>query len=178
MVNKKYTDEELLDYLKKFYEENGRVPKTKDMLIKNGYPSVKVYQYRFGSWNNALKLADLPLNRWHYDENDNRLCCRCTTKIWFKNNPLKLQMYKHKSDSKHRGYGVAPINEGFYGANGHHLWLEDDAFTIFMPEFLHQMHWHSHHKQDTLIAPNVLALDYWVNEEFYNNLYLTGEVDG
>lgn len=199
-LGNQYTKEYLLNEIKRFVLENNRVPEYRDLLPINGYPTAATYIDNFGSFNNALIECGFKPNRiiheydgsefcsncgstntydrWHYDENDNRLCCRCTTKIWFKNNPLKLQMYKHKSDSKHRGYGVAPINEGFYGANGHHLWLEDDAFTIFMPEFLHQMHWHSHHKQDTLITPNALALDYWVNEEFYNNLYLTGEVDG
>jgi hypothetical protein len=54
-----YTDEELLNYLEMFCEENGRFPIAKDFVNGSKYPSNTVYQKRFGSWNNALKLAGL-----------------------------------------------------------------------------------------------------------------------
>ena len=54
-----YTDEELLNYLEMFCEENGRFPIAKDFVNGSKYPSNTVYQKRFGSWNDALKLAGL-----------------------------------------------------------------------------------------------------------------------
>lgn len=57
--NKKYTDEELLNYLKAFYEENKIIPRMNDFVSNTGYPGYSIYQTRFGSWNNALKLVGL-----------------------------------------------------------------------------------------------------------------------
>ena len=48
-----YTDEELLNRLEVYYEKNGRVPRAID------FPNSPTYLKRFGSWNNALKLAGL-----------------------------------------------------------------------------------------------------------------------
>ena len=56
---KKYTDEELVDYLKQFFVENGRIPVAKDFLNNPEYPSIITYQKRFGSWNKALTFAKL-----------------------------------------------------------------------------------------------------------------------
>lgn len=52
----KFTDEDLLNFLKMFEKENCRKPSTSDGKRKLiPYPSK--YIYRFGSWKNALKLA-------------------------------------------------------------------------------------------------------------------------
>ena len=59
---KKYTDDELLNYPKIFYEKNGRVPFQKDFSNSSEYPDYQNYTRRFGSWNNALKLAGLDLD--------------------------------------------------------------------------------------------------------------------
>ncbi len=55
--NPKYTDKELLDYLKVFYEEYGRVPVKRDFNNNPRYPNFATYQTRFRSWSNALKLV-------------------------------------------------------------------------------------------------------------------------
>lgn len=52
---KKYTDEELLGYLKNFVEINGRAPVRRDFNNNSIYPNVATYQRRFGSWNKALE---------------------------------------------------------------------------------------------------------------------------
>lgn len=57
--NAQYTDKELLNFLKLFYEENGRIPLQTDFVSNPGYPGYSAYQKRFGSWNNALILAEL-----------------------------------------------------------------------------------------------------------------------
>ena len=57
-------DEELLEFLRKFDRENGRSPKMEDFLGNPKYPSFAIYQKHFGSWNNALKMAGLEINRF------------------------------------------------------------------------------------------------------------------
>lgn len=61
---RKYTDEFLLDELRRFERENGRVPKQRDLCSKNGYISSRTYCDYFGSFNRALELAGLKLNRF------------------------------------------------------------------------------------------------------------------
>ncbi len=56
---KKYSDNELLEYLKRFNDEKGRPPTEKDFENNPEYPGSKTYQIRFGSWNNALDIAGL-----------------------------------------------------------------------------------------------------------------------
>lgn len=58
----KYTDDELLDYPKEFKKENGMPPTTRDFTNNPKYPSVVVYQKRYGSWSNMLKLIGLDLD--------------------------------------------------------------------------------------------------------------------
>lgn len=61
-MSKKYTDEELLKILYDTYCERGQA-KYADFKAKYGLPSGAVYMRRFGSWNNALKLANIPITQ-------------------------------------------------------------------------------------------------------------------
>ena len=56
------TDNELLNYLKKFYEETGNIPTKQDFVNDNRYPSVRPYITRFGSWTNALKISGIDID--------------------------------------------------------------------------------------------------------------------
>ena len=58
----KYTDEELLDYLTRFYEEYGKPPGVMDFVYNPGYPNVMTYIRRFGSFQKALKLVGLDVD--------------------------------------------------------------------------------------------------------------------
>jgi len=62
----RYTDEELLNFLISFYEENGTIPTTSD--IGRGFlPNWNVYIRRFGSMTEARRLAGIPeWSREHY----------------------------------------------------------------------------------------------------------------
>lgn len=60
--NNLYTDIQLLNYLKVFYEKNGRIPVITDFANNTGYPSHITYQKRFGSWSKALKLVGLDVD--------------------------------------------------------------------------------------------------------------------
>ena len=57
-----YTNDELLGYLKKFYEENGRSPIVYDFTENPRYPNYGTYQIRFGGWQSALKLVGLDMD--------------------------------------------------------------------------------------------------------------------
>lgn len=61
--NKKvYTEEELLNFLKTFYEKNNRVPTKDDFTNNSEYPNCGTYRKRFGSWNNALKQVGMDMD--------------------------------------------------------------------------------------------------------------------
>lgn len=71
-IRGKYTDKELLDILKRFYKENGRVPMQSDFVNNYGCPSYAFYRNRFGGWNKALLLAglDTDTNRKIYTDDE------------------------------------------------------------------------------------------------------------
>ena len=60
-----WSDEELLERLRAHWRETGRSPTANGWRTSNGgsNPPLSVYQNRFGSWNVALALAGLPINR-------------------------------------------------------------------------------------------------------------------
>lgn len=62
-IKHKCTDDELLNFLKLFVEENGRIPMQKDFDNNSKYPNFKTYFNRFGSWNNSLILAGLCIRK-------------------------------------------------------------------------------------------------------------------
>lgn len=69
-TKKKYTDNELLEYLKKFHDENGVSPIIADFDNSSRYPSPGQYK-RFGGWNKALKMAGLEIKSpLHYTDNE------------------------------------------------------------------------------------------------------------
>ncbi len=69
----KYTNEELLEYLKQFYKENGRIPMHTDFANNPFYPHYDTYRTRFGSWNKSLDMVGLLKKRY----NDTNTCDRC-----------------------------------------------------------------------------------------------------
>ena len=184
--------EELTQELQSIYIKIGRAPFQKELLAKNGYNCANVYVHYFGSLTNAFKAAGLPLNKeiHTYDGTETCTICKCkNTTEWryIDNNIVCLSCYfkdlrKNSSDnfrtsdiiskSKHREFGFVPLNHYFENSHAHHLHLENTSdFSIYIPGFLHQMHWHSHNKPDTMVTINALALDYWVNESLYKELY-------
>ncbi|MDP4268311.1 MAG: hypothetical protein Q8880_12880 [Bacteroidota bacterium] len=187
-----YTKNFLIKELQRAAKNLGRVPTKRDMILKNGYPDYKIYQSYFGSWNNALIAANLNINQmnhkydgseycticgtnhtkqWHgYDKK--QLCDLCYKKKWNIDHPELVHINKFKQHHKRRCYGCNPINKKFLSSNGHHLWLnEDKSLVIFIPEFLHKLHYHNHAKPETLQQINCIAIDFWINEEFYRDLY-------
>lgn len=55
----RYTKKELLNYLKRFVEENGRIPVEHDFVNNPGYPSFISYIDHFGNWKKAFESVGL-----------------------------------------------------------------------------------------------------------------------
>lgn len=54
---KTFTDDELLDLLRQFYLDHGRIPSIKTVNADKLMPSVATYRKHFGNWKRALWLA-------------------------------------------------------------------------------------------------------------------------
>lgn len=61
-TKEKYTDEELLESLRRFEREERRIPEMSDFYNNPKYPGPSTHIRRFGRWNNALKLAGLQID--------------------------------------------------------------------------------------------------------------------
>lgn len=68
--HKKYTENQLLEFLRKFEIEKGRVPVERDFMNNHKYPSSWIYYDRFGTWNKALEMAGLDDNEFLYKESE------------------------------------------------------------------------------------------------------------
>ena len=67
------TDEEMLEALRKLAEKLGKTPTHRDTKKESSMPSANAYIQRFGTWNNALKLAGLQVNKKHRHMTDEEL---------------------------------------------------------------------------------------------------------
>lgn len=74
-IYKRYTTDELLDYLSLYYQENNRIPTATD--CKRGLiPEYGTYQRRFGSMVKARELANIPKyapTRWEQKQSTARV---------------------------------------------------------------------------------------------------------
>lgn len=56
LYRKKYSKQDLLAKITRFYQQNGRIP------LKHEFNSHRSYRTHFGSWNNAIRLAGFEPN--------------------------------------------------------------------------------------------------------------------
>ena len=61
---REYTKEELIEKLKGIYIKNHRTPTQKYIQHQKNMPSPKIFIKAFGSWEQALNAADIPLNKY------------------------------------------------------------------------------------------------------------------
>jgi len=105
-------------------------------------------------------------SKLYYERNKDKILTY--SKEWRKQNIDKCRMI----DVKKRKLGYNPINTKFNWFDAHHLHLEsNNDFVIFLPRWLHLF---THHRPKTWVGMdtiNSIALDYWINEEFYLELY-------
>lgn len=103
---KRYTNKELLDYLKLFHKKHGRVP-TADEL-RNTQPNSNTMSRRFGSYINALKAAGLVSvneSRLYSDDNLIALIVKASktlNKIPKQKDICKLKEYPHPRTIRER----------------------------------------------------------------------------
>jgi hypothetical protein len=75
----KYTDEQLIQRIKDFYESNGRIP------LKREFNAWSIYRSRFGGWNSAVRLAGFDTNpelfAKKFTTNDGHLCDSFSEKL-------------------------------------------------------------------------------------------------
>jgi hypothetical protein len=91
------TDKELLQLLVKRASDLGRVPRSRDMGTMNGYPSAMTYQNRFGSWNAALKCAELNPERFREYRPEKLLNCLRDLAHALGRNPTQNDLNKNPS---------------------------------------------------------------------------------
>lgn len=97
-----YTEDELLNHLKIFYNKNKRPPVAAELINNYDYPGLPTYIRRFGSWYNALKLAGLDVDSMiqkgilQTTNQKGRYAETIVTKH-FKNHPVDLAGSNHNS---------------------------------------------------------------------------------
>jgi len=92
-MSKKYDDEFLLNELKRFYNETGKVPIKYDFDHNTMFPSSITYSNHFGSWNNGLQLAGFDVNHIKLKSTGNEYCEICGSKNtlqWYYTNNLRI----------------------------------------------------------------------------------------
>ena len=57
------SEAQLLQLLQEYYKEHNKTPSTREFDSDKKYPNTVTYKRHFGSWNNALDLAGLPLKQ-------------------------------------------------------------------------------------------------------------------
>lgn len=65
-----YSDEHLIEELRRYVHENKMVPRHQDLIDAHGYPNSGTYRRRFGTLNKAIELAGLTPNRIQYSREE------------------------------------------------------------------------------------------------------------
>jgi len=98
-------------------------------------------------------------------------CKICSTEYNRNHRHKKPELYK-VYDHKKRHFGYNPINKIFNWSDAHHLHLEDNHdFVLHIPCWLHRLYSHNSYTWKNMNHINAIALDFWINENFYKNLY-------
>lgn len=97
---------------------------------------------------------------------------------WRNTNPIKKTIQHRKDRAGSRGLGYIPLNTYFEGSASHHLFLERSKdFVVFIPNFLHKIFLHNHKTGKGMETINSAALDFWVNELIYHELFLISQLN-
>lgn len=72
-VPEKYSDEDLLDSIKALEQELGKSPSQEDIAQSDEYPDPMTYKTRFGTWNEAKRLAGVEIERQGGEISDEEL---------------------------------------------------------------------------------------------------------
>lgn len=64
-----YSDVDLINKLIWFKNKHSRIPRSRDCRSENDMPDDSIYFKRFGSFNNAIEMAGLPISKKHPNKN-------------------------------------------------------------------------------------------------------------
>lgn len=87
-----YTDEELRESLTQLADELGETPSAPQCRKADMTPSADTYRRRFGSWNAALKMVDLPINQ-KKSYTDGELISLCWSMLIARTEPTQFDVY-------------------------------------------------------------------------------------
>lgn len=98
--------------------------------------------------------------------------CKQCSKIYSIEHRKQHTSIDRKYQAKRRNFGYKSINKTFNWSESHHLHLEENHdFVINIPTWLHKLYSHSSVTWRNMNSINALALDFWINEELYKDLY-------
>lgn len=79
---------------------------------------------------------------------------------------------ERKAFATHRGLGFKPLNNHFKASAAHHIHLENSKdFLVYIPIWDHELNPHKSINPESMTTINSIALDYWVNESLYTELF-------
>lgn len=97
MHKRKYTKEQLEFYFKKLMNKIKKIPREEDLDKAKGYPSVKAYVDRFGSWQNAINMFGNKILSERRCHNCGKLFIRTKKTNKFCSKTCQLTYYAKKS---------------------------------------------------------------------------------
>jgi hypothetical protein len=118
---RKYADSDLIDRIKKFHAEHGRIP------LKREFNALRIFRQRFGSWNNAIRIAGFEPNpvlfAKKFKSNDGHPCDSFTEKIiddWLYENGIShLRNFKYIGTKMTADFFIEPnVILEFFGLAG------------------------------------------------------------
>ena len=117
---KPYSKKELLDKIRKFYFKNRRIP------LKREFNMYREYQQRFGSWNNAIRLADFEPNSVIFSKKflakDSHLCDSYAEKIiddWlFKHKIKHERSFPYPNQKMTADFAIGNVRIEYFGLRG------------------------------------------------------------
>lgn len=108
----KYSREELVNFVLKFIDEEGRVPKQRDFIGNRDYPSFKQYSNEFGSWSKAL--IEIGIRSTQQPVNKNTHICSTCGKIFEAYGNRKYCSDKCRYIGRRKGYTSNSTNVSAY----------------------------------------------------------------
>ncbi len=117
---KPYSKKELLDKIRKFYLKNGRIP------LKREFNMYREYQQRFGSWNNAIRLAGFEPNSVIFSKKflakDGHTCDSFAEKIiddWLSKNKIRHKRnLPYPTEKMTADFSIGNVRIEYFGLRG------------------------------------------------------------
>lgn len=135
---RRYRDEDLIEKIKRFYAEHGRIP------LKREFNSLRTFRERFGSWNNAIRIAGFDPNpilfAHKFIARDGHRCDSFTEMIidnWFDDHGIEHERnWKYEKTKMTADFFIRPnIVVEFFGLAG--VQKKYDELILLKKSFCH-----------------------------------------